>query len=113
MGEQAALLVKDELLVVNQPMPWTKPPSIWPYRWQDLWNARRHGGYPPPDIHFAGEDVDQDFAARRTVGIVKERATFVLCAIPMQFGVLIKSRCRQMHPSGMSLLGQFAKTAQG
>ena len=90
MGEQAALLVKDELLG-RQPAHALDKAAF------DL--ADIDGGIygapdimediHAPDVHFAGEDVDQDFATRRTVGIVKERPTFALFAIPMQLWRLV------------------------
>ena len=87
--------------VVTQPMPWMKPPSIWPrsMAWFVLEDV------DTKDSVLAGQDIDRDLRAGRAVGEVEFTCEL---AVPMEFPASCRSpllragpaHCRPPPPTG-------------
>ncbi len=73
VGQQPPLPSNTSSSVVSQPMPWTKPPSIWPRSMAGLierpTSCSRSARSDPV---LAGQRIDQHLGHRRAVGVVVE-----------------------------------------
>ena len=92
----ALRLSKTNSSVVSQPMPWTKPPSIWPMidrrieRTTDIMQD-----VDAIDPHFAGQGVDRHFRTGGAIGEIEEGPALAPWRGPSKSWASCKSRSRK------------------
>ncbi len=84
----------------TQPNPWTNPPTIWPRSIPGLMDFPRSMiEVHARDFEFAGQSVDEDFAARDAVGEIQERRSAAGFAIEIDAGSRVETAFAEADPS--------------